>query len=141
MKVLQVYQYYVMIVLNQNKMRKIFFVISFLIVSFVSFSQHTISTYAIQIGNWNYYYEEYYWEALKPCDIDFIVQGDVITANDIARSTYYLYDNFDINKSFASWNALDENNEECLISIVYKDNLTYLMVTYDAICFKYFFKL
>ena len=122
-------------------MKKIFLIISFFIVSFISLSQQTISTYAIQIGNWDYYYEEYSWEALKPCDVDFIVQGDVIIANDIAKSTYYLYDNFNINKTFASWNAVDENNIECVVSIVHKDGLTYLMVLYDAICFKYFFKL
>ncbi len=122
-------------------MKKTFLIISFFIISFISLSQQTISTYAVQIGNWNYYYEEYYWESLKPCDVDFLIQRDVIIANDIARSTYYLYENFDINKSFASWKAVDEDDEECIISIVYKDNLTYLMVTYDAICYKYFFKL
>ncbi len=122
-------------------MKKIFFIISFFIASFVSFSQQTISTYAIQIGNWNYYYEEYSWESLKPCDIDFLIQGDVIIANDVAKSTYYLYDNFNISKAFASWNAIDENSIECIVSIVHKDGLTYLMITYDAICFKYFFKL
>lgn len=118
-------------------MKRIILTLIVILISLVSVAQQILQSYALQVGHWNEYTETYNWEKLKSCDIKFILQGDIILANDEAESTYYTYQTITANESSASWNAYDEERRKCIVSLVGGAE-SYFIVIYNDICYKYF---
>lgn len=118
-------------------MKKILFTAVFILTCLICKAQDKLDSYALQIGHWNNYLEDYTWEDVKPCEISFLLQGDVIMANDAAESVYYTYNNFVHNELNNSWQAFDENRTKCIITMMFGET-SYLIVIYNDICYKYF---
>jgi hypothetical protein len=120
-------------------MKKLFFLLIFISTLSVAHSQDKIESYGIQIGNWNYVTQNWDFEQLKTCNVDFIIQGNVIIANDEAKSTYYTYNFFTETETSKSWKALDEKNRECIVALSFKYNTRILSVMYDDVIYKYYY--
>lgn len=118
-------------------MKKLLLIIVLLLTCLIGSAQEVLKSYALQVGHWNTYSENYTWEPLKVCDVDFIFQGDVIIANDVAESTYYTYETLTENDISASWNAFDEQRRKCIVSLLFGEEICFIVI-YNDICYKYF---
>lgn len=103
-------------------------------------AQERLSSYALQIGHWNEFIQDFNWENVKYCDVGFLIQGDIIIANDEAKSTYYTYNNFDQSELVNSWEAFDEGRRKCIVTMMF-GKTSYFIVTYSDICYRYFVNL
>jgi hypothetical protein len=121
----------------QLKIKNLVLTVIFVSISLFSISQSKLESYALQIGHWNIYTEKYTWETVKYCDVEFLVQGDVIVANDAAESTYYTFNNFEHSQLVNSWDAYDEDRRKCIVTMMF-GKTSYFIVTYSDICYKYF---
>jgi len=120
-------------------MKKLILALLFVIVSLTGKAQpNTISTYGIQIGYWNYVAQDWEYQPLEPCVVSFILQGNVIIANDLAKSTYYTYDLLIETDTRISWKALDEKQLECIVSLANVNDIRCFVVMYDDIIYRYY---
>ena len=117
-------------------MKKTLFTLAILFYSGINLAQEKMYSYALQIGFWNFYAEEYEWEEVKNCDVVFFLQGDVIIANDEAKSTYYTYECVLQSKEICRWKAYDESKRKCAISMIF-GKTNFFIVTYNDICYRY----
>ena len=124
---------------DMQNMKKLILLIGFIIATLVVNAQEIIQSYALDVGEWNIYTEKWDWEIRKKCNVKFILQGDVILANDAAESTYYTYETIYNDEYTASWNAYDEDRRRCIISMTYKgeDREKFLIVIYNDVCYRY----
>lgn len=118
-------------------MKKLLLTIIIIFTSLVSIAQEVLQSYALEVGHWDSYYQEYNWERIKVCDVRFILQGDVIIANDEAESTYYTYETIIATDASASWNAFDEQKRKCIVSLVNGDESVFIVI-YNDICYRYY---
>lgn len=118
-------------------MRKFLLTAFVVMLTFVGTAQEVINSYALDVGYWNIYTEEWDWETRKKCDVSFILQGDLIISNDLVKSTYYTYQTLTNDDFLASWLALDEKRRECMVSIKINANNNYFVVVYSDICYRY----
>jgi hypothetical protein len=118
-------------------MKKLLLVLVLSLICLLGSAQTRLNSYALQVGHWNYYSQTYNWDAIKICDVKFFLQGDIIIANDAAESTYYTYEVITQNDYAASWNAFDEQKRKCIVSLLYDEEVCFIVI-YDNICYKYF---
>jgi hypothetical protein len=118
-------------------MKKILLVLILLVFSSLSIAQNKIESYALAIGHWNRYLKQFQYESPIYCSISFYFQRNVIIANDVAKSTYYTYNCIEANDFLASWNAYDEEERNCIVSLIYGET-TYFIVAYKDICYRYY---
>ena len=119
-------------------MKKLILLIAFIIATLVLNAQEIVQSYALDVGSWNSYTDSWDWEIRKKCNVRFILQGDIILANDEAESTYYTYETLHADDEKASWNAYDEERRKCIVSMVYRsDYEKYLIVMYNDVCYRY----
>ena len=121
-------------------MKKALLTLIVVLISLISMAQEVLQSYALQVGHWNEYSETYSWEPLKTCDVKFLLQGDIIIANDAAESTYYTYETLTATETTASWSAYDEERRKCIVSLVGGVS-SYFIVIYNDVCYKYFVNL
>jgi len=120
-------------------MKKLILALLFVIVSLTGKAQpSTMNAYAIQVGYWNYIDEDWDYKPLEPCAVSFILQGNVIIANDAAGSTYYTYELFTETATRISWRALDEKQLECIVSLSNVDDIRCFVVMYNDIIYRYY---
>jgi hypothetical protein len=119
-------------------MKKLILILVVVLSSFVSKAQDVMDTYAVEIGYWQEKDQDWYFDDFKMCEVSFIIQGKMIIANDMNKSTYYLYNMLLDEKDMTSWNAIDEKDRECVISMALKDDYRYFIVIYDDICYRYY---
>jgi hypothetical protein len=119
-------------------MKKLILALLFVIVSLTSKAQNIMNTYGIQVGYWNYIAEDWDYKPLEPCVVSFILQGNVIIANDLAASTYYTYELFVETDTRISWRALDEKQLECIVSLVSMNDIRCFVVMYNDIIYRYY---
>ena len=105
---------------------------------FVSKAQDIIDTYGIEIGYWQERDAEWYFDDFTLCEVSFIIQGKMIIANDMSKSTYYLYETLLDERDMTSWTAIDEKDRDCVISMAVKDDYRFFIVMYDDICYRYY---
>jgi hypothetical protein len=105
--------------------------------SFIGTAQETIKTYALDIGYWNEYNQDWTWDARKPCNVIFYLQGPTIISNDNAKSTYYTFDSWSVDINEIYWSALDEKKRDCVVSMKNNISNNYFVVIYPDICFRY----
>jgi len=118
-------------------MKKLIVSFLFVCVTFFATAQDVINSYAIEVGYWNNYTEDWDWTPKKNCVISFIIQGDIIIANDLAQSTYYTYKEVGEDDFSACWEAIDEQRRECLVGLKLGKYCNYFIVIYPNICYRY----
>lgn len=124
-----------------KKIKSLLLLYFFLIVSTVSYAQVYLETFAVAIGEWDIRTEEWDWEPLIYQDITFVLDGDVITVNDLSGSVYVTYAEFTDDKNSTSWKAVDEEGNSCIVGMSKKGHSPFTMyVMYDNFMYKYFFK-
>jgi hypothetical protein len=121
-------------------MKKILLAFALFLVSTVAIAQEKIESYALQIGFWNAYTEQFDYQPVQPCDVVFFLQGDMIIANDEAKSTYYTYECTLQIEGMSSWNAYDEGRRKCGVSMIF-GKTSFLIVAYSDACYRYFVNL
>lgn len=119
-------------------MKKIILILIIVLTSLVNIAQESIESYALQVGHWNKYLEDFVYEEVKTCDVKFLLQGDVIIANDAAKSIYYTYETIHNDELAASWKAFDEERRNVVVSLYFGKELSVFTVIYDDVCYKYF---
>ena len=106
--------------------------------SFFGTAQELLETYALDVGVWSDYLQDWIWEPRKKCKINFLFQGDIIIANDAAESTYYTYETLILTDEEASWSAIDERKRNCIVSMKYNGQINnYFIVMYSDVCYRY----
>jgi hypothetical protein len=109
------------------------------IISLTSLSQSTIHSFANQSGNWSKYYKNWIWNDVKRANISFIIQRNVIIANDEAKSTYTTFDVLWQDGSSISWNAIDERGRSCSVVMFVYNGYDCLMIVYSDVCYRYYY--
>lgn len=118
-------------------MKKILIAAVVVMLSLIATAQETIKTYALDVGYWDEYSQEWKWEYRKSCNVIFYLQGPTIISNDKAKSTYYTYDHWAVDDTEGYWAALDEEQRECIVSMKFNKSNNYFVVTYSDICYRY----
>lgn len=118
-------------------MRKFLLTAFVVMLTFIGTAQEVIKTYALDVGYWNNYTEEWDWETRKKCNVSFLLQGDVIISNDVVGSTYYTYETLESSDIQASWLALDEERRECMVSMKFNNSNNYFVIIYSDVCYRY----
>jgi hypothetical protein len=118
-------------------MKKIILTLLITATTLFTSAQSTIETYAFEVGNWNTYTKKWDWGQIKPCNVTFILFGNSIVSNDLAKSTYYTYQTITSEYPNASWKALDEKRRECMILMSFFETYSYFIVMYDNVCYRY----
>ena len=95
-----------------------------------------IHTDQVSVGHWNKFREDWDWERPKYVIINFIFQNNTLLADDVAESTYKVFDKLIETEELSMWDALDENNIECNIIIDYTGPGA-ISVMYDNIIYAY----
>jgi len=95
-----------------------------------------IHTDQVTVGHWSDSREDWEWEKPKYTVINFILQNNTLLADDIAESTYKVFDKIVDTEELAMWDALDETNTSCNIIINYVVPGT-ISVMYDYIIYVY----
>ena len=109
------------------------------IISFTSLSQSTINSFANQSGNWSNYYKQWFWNDIKKSNIKFILQRNVIIANDEAKSTYTTLDVLFEDGSSITWNAIDERGRSCHVGMSVVNGYNCLLIMYSDVCYRYYY--
>jgi hypothetical protein len=120
-------------------MKKLIMLIVFCLSVLCSIAQEVLNSYSLELGRWDPRLEDWSWETTKPCDVKFILQGDIIIANDIAKSTYITYKQTDSGEHYGVWLAYDEKKRDCTIGMYFSPKINWLIVIYDSICYRYSF--
>lgn len=122
-------------------MRKFIFIVLLLLISISTKAQVTLQSYSAARAEWSEYTNNWVWDELSPCGITFIVTENVIEADDVAQSTYYVYSEYIVEKYRNAWRAVDEDGEKCIVGIVIEPKgSSFLYVMYESVMFKYFVK-
>jgi hypothetical protein len=118
-------------------MRKFILTSLLVITSFISQAQDVIQTYLFEVGDWNTRTKKWDWQPAKECNVRFLLQGNAIISNDLAKSTYYTYETVSSDYPKASWKALDEKRRECMVLMSFFETYSYFVVMYDNVCYRY----
>lgn len=119
-------------------MKKHLLIMLFTMVSFFGTSQRVVNSYNFEIGCWSDYLQKWVWAPTKKCDVSFTMEMDVIVAdykNDLR--SYRTYETLDFNNEETSWYSVDDDEQECIISVSSKEKNNYVMVVYPEVCYKY----
>lgn len=103
-------------------------------------AQETIQSYAVDVSFSKNQSGDWKFKKRKDCHVLFTISGNTIKSNDKAHSIYTTYENLSTTNKEASWNALDERNLNCVITIGYNGPESYIIIKYPNSCYKYFFK-
>jgi hypothetical protein len=105
-------------------MKKIIFVLLFLIVSFITFAQSPVSipTFKNRIGFWNYRADRFDFEEYHYANITFKIYNEYVSVDDINQSLYRIVEEYPktVNKGLETTSArcLDEKNRSCIFEIL-----------------------
>lgn len=121
-------------------MKKLFTLLSFcFLFSLSGLTQEIIKSFACEHGTWSDYRKTFLWDDLKKCNITFLIQGNVIVADDYAKSTYTLLNLVIDDGEVLTWEAIDENGTQCMITLAVVNDTRCLIVIYSDNCFRYYF--
>lgn len=120
-------------------MKKLLLLIVFCFMFLCSIAQNVLNSYAIEIGRWDSRIDNWAWDPAKECDIKFLLQGDIIIADDAAKSTYFTYKQTEEDDHYGVWLAVDEKKRECVVGLYFDPKISYLVVIYDQIAYRYSF--
>jgi hypothetical protein len=128
------FPYYFSTLITMKKLLLLFI----LSIALVSRAQESLESNALQIGHWNDSLEKYVYGEVKSCDVKFLLQGDIIIANDVAESIYNTYETIENSENSASWKALDGWGREVIVSLCFIEDGSFFLVLYDDVSYKYF---
>lgn len=130
-------------------MKKLLFC-AMLLVSTTAFCQTQWSTYRNQIGTWDSYSKKWVYGEVNYSDI-IITFGKAYVSMDNRAQSYYRitvdngestgYTNDYTSYKSHSWDALDDKNRKCILSMIKYEGDDYdivFSVMYDDIVFKYY---
>jgi hypothetical protein len=116
---------------------KFLFTLIFTIVGFISFSQPTyLKSYQTEVAHW--VNNAWKYEDIKPCSIIFKSVNNMITVGDENHSSYYTYKQFYKEDKITKWQAIDENQTECVIALFILDDHIDLAVIYNDVSIIYY---
>jgi hypothetical protein len=121
-------------------MKRILLVLCLLVTLVTQAQRVLVHTDKVVTGHWNNIEENWIWEKPKYAIINFLMQGNTVIADDVAESTYKLFDMVVDKTEFSMWNAIDEQDRECNfildfsppenISIMYGDVIYVYYISY-----------
>lgn len=122
-------------------MKKFIFIVLLLLISISTKAQVILQSYSVAKADWNDYAEDWIWDDPIYCNITFRVTENVIEADDVAESTYYVYSEYIVEKHRNAWRAVDEDGEKCIVGIITEPSEpSVLYIMYGNVMFKYFVK-
>ena len=117
-------------------MKRLLLIFSLFLSLVVQGQRSIIHTDQVTVGHWSDSREDWNWDMPKYVLINFILQNNTILADDVAQSTYKIFDQVVDTERLAMWDALDENNDDCSI-IINHDPPETISVMYDYIIYVY----
>lgn len=112
-------------------MKKLLLILTLLFTLNIFSQRVVIHTDKVSTGHWNTIEENWIWEPVKYTFINFVIQGNTVIVDDVAESTYKLFECTVDKPKFSMWTALDEQNIECnfimnftnpnTVSVMYSD--------------------
>lgn len=122
-------------------MRKFIFIVLLLLISISTKAQVILQSYSAVRAEWSEFLGDWVWGERSPCTVTFRVTENVIEADDVAQSTYYVYSEYLVEKYKNAWRAVDEDGENCMVGIITEPSMpSFLYVMYESVMFKYFVK-
>lgn len=116
-------------------MRKIILLLSFIVFSFAVFSQTSINAFVAQYGTWNGEKWELY--ELMDVDVDFTLDDNLISSDDVAGSAYFTYEVLASDGVTVQWKAVDDMLEECVVVMTVEGEYQVLIIIYMNRLYKY----
>ena len=117
-------------------MKRLLLILCLFLSLLVQGQRSIIHTDQVTVGHWSDSREDWDWEKPKYTIINFILQNNTLLADDVAESTYKVFDKIVDTEELAMWDALDETNTSCNIIINYVDPGT-ISVMYEYIIYVY----
>lgn len=117
-------------------MRKIVLLFVFVAFSCAAYSQTVVNAFTAQLGVW----VEDKWEMsiIVECDINFTLDGNLITVDDMARSSYFTYEMIADENMVVQWKAVDDQLEECVVVMEMDESKNkYIVIVYADRLYKY----
>lgn len=122
-------------------MKNLIIALALVLTTFLSYSQKTMTTEAVQLADWNAFQQEFIWGEPYSQSISFLLQGNVILVRDQQNSTYTtIGDAYVDDTETAYWDALDEGGRSCLVVMYHIESILVMEVIYDDVAFRYFFE-
>lgn len=120
-------------------MRNLIFSFGVVLLAFCAKTQVVFTTYAVEVGDWDDYQQQWIFNR-EYTRINFILQGNVIMVQDNAKSTYVCLDVIYDDGQNVSWDAFDEKNRSCVVTMATIDYEKYLIVVYSDVCYRYIYE-
>ena len=120
-------------------MKKIILLLAVLFITAISYGQIVIQTNLEETSEFNTYTNKWYVVNKTYANITFVLKGYYLYADDDANSIYYLYQLISSDKNSHSYEATDELNRRCRVSITRYGTAGAIMVVYKKTIFTYYF--
>ena len=128
-----------------NNMKKIILSILTLLLVVVGFSQ-SVNYYSDAIEIDIYKNGAWTMKDLNYANFVITMENNTVSINDIASSVFTIQSKgvSDNTKNYKSYDykCIDEKGKKCIMSIIkkYQDDFSYIMFSYNNVCFKYYLK-
>lgn len=121
-------------------MKKIIFILLFLVASLCSIAQDTYHAITLTYGVWDTYKQVYKWDDIVAADIPVTVKGNIINVYSQRVQTFRTLDEGkDLDAYTIQWYAIDQDGNHCHVRFTSMDGNFYMAISYSNIC--YFYKL
>lgn len=120
-------------------MKKLILIIAFIVISISIFCQDTETVYAAQVGTWSKIKNNWVWDDVENVNLTITFDKSVVSINNEMGSVFETLEAFDEEDDHITWKALDEEYITCYLTMQYTDEYTVLIVTYNNVCFRYYY--
>jgi hypothetical protein len=120
-------------------MKKLILIIAFIVISISVFCQDTETVYAAQVGTWSKVKNNWVWDDVENVNLIITFDKSVVSINNDMGSVFETLEIFDKKDGHITWKSLDEEYITCYLTMQYTDEYTVLIVTYNNVCFRYYY--
>ena len=125
--------------MKNKQIKKLIILLAVLFITVISYAQTVIQTNLAETSHLNLYTNKWDVTNKKYANITFVLKGYYLYTNDNSNSIYYLYKLISSDGNSHSYEATDELNRICRVSILRYGTNGAIMVMYKSTTFTYYF--
>jgi hypothetical protein len=125
--------------MENKQIKKVITLLAVLFITVISYAQTVIQTNLAETSHFNLYTNKWDVTNKKYANITFVLKGYYLYTDDDANSIYYLYKLISSDGNSHSYEATDELNRRCRVSILRYGTNGAIMVMYKSTTFTYYF--
>lgn len=119
-------------------MKKIIFILLFLVASLCSIAQDTYHAVTLTYGVWDTYKQQYKWDEAEYVDLPVTIKGNFISIYSQRPQTFRILDGgTDLDANTIQWYAIDQDGDHCHVRFSNIEGRFYISISYSNICYFY----